>query len=1319
MRRGGWKRPSAFLLVATSLAWISDALGQQTYQATVGTGLQTSYECQLGTTCPAGRVGPAPYNECGTLTHPNLGPLSLLSTLPLLKQGDHWIPAQASAIQKPDAEDIIYTVSSLDSSGIVTTTQESSYIAPGVTENNHTKERLDLNTGLYTWDRSIPTTVVVGSYCTETFNQTQDRTATLPINLYPYTYKLTSSISFTNPALAGTISPLPFSSSVDAVAAATAPPARGVAADGSSAIAIVVKSNSSVSPMLTLSGVGLTSNAAPGGSVGSLTLYRSDYLTNPQPGSSTSLSGLTPVDTSTCSATTDQAGTSSCTFLALLWAPPSMPYSSSDLASLSAEPVVLTVTGTQPNTGGTTLTFSNTAELVPPPLVLVHGVWSSASQAWPSFSDWLARNYQSALLIPADYGPTSSLSFKDVANQDVLAETIANALVLSAHTGIAAQKVDVFAHSMGGLLTRYMEENGLPAAISSYLPSSPIHKLITVGTPHVGTPLAVTLWKAKDWYVLPRANPIIPLLCGTASTCTLSQVLASQGRVVGSAVNDLQAGLGAPTSESYQSIAGDAPTTSGLGTEFNLLLSAFVPGANSVDTILQTTDNDALVPGAMSQLKYSSDSTTISGIVHTSAGFFGDVGETESTQVFNQALYWLMEGSGTIPSSTVQRSERSVSRPMDILAGSGTNPVLDLTGYTQVPLANTSFAPASGSSLPIGSVTNITVTSSKTISEVLLFQNVTDPTDTWLTYSTQTPFSIAYTPTRLGSANFTAFVVFSDKTFATTALHYVLNVSGTTFGLRFVNAPSANLVIGLPTRVTVQAGFSSGFVDVTGSSKLTTGSGGSNVFSVGTDGTITPISPGIDVLSASYGGSNISAEVSVGQCAYALAPANQIVSFNGGAGTVQVNGSSGCAWTAQSTDSWLTLTTGTGSGSGSVAFTALPNTSGTSRTAYVTLAGQDVAIVQPSTACNYTVSPSTLNVPASGAVGTLSVTTSCPITSSSNALWATATTLSQSSVAYSVASNNGGQSRSAVLVIGTQQVQVAQLASSAPTVTLNPASLSFGNHVIGSKSSASSITITNAGTTALTLSSITVAGTDASEFALTNNCASSIAAGATCTISIAFAPTYAGSAAANVSIADNASGSPQLIPLAGTGTVAPGFTVAGSSVTIGSPGASTGNTATVTVTPTGGFTGSVVLAASITSSPSGAQDLPTLSFGSTSPVIINGANAATATLTISTTAAAARIQHLPRRPGDPSLPTEAAIAGVLLACLRPKRRMSILLPITLLMMSITLIGCTGKNSSGSGAPPKDPGTTIGTYTVTVTATSGATSAQTTLSVLLQ
>ncbi|HKS70312.1 MAG TPA: choice-of-anchor D domain-containing protein, partial [Ktedonobacterales bacterium] len=108
----------------------------------------------------------------------------------------------------------------------------------------------------------------------------------------------------------------------------------------------------------------------------------------------------------------------------------------------------------------------------------------------------------------------------------------------------------------------------------------------------------------------------------------------------------------------------------------------------------------------------------------------------------------------------------------------------------------------------------------------------------------------------------------------------------------------------------------------------------------------------------------------------------------------------------------------------------------------------------------------------------------------------------------------------------------------APAVSLSPTSLNLGSVTVGTTSSAQSATLTNSGTAALTINSITITGTNAGDFAQTNTCPLSPAtlpASGTCTISVTFTPGVAGTRNASVSIADNASGAPHALPLTGIG----------------------------------------------------------------------------------------------------------------------------------------------------------------------------------------
>jgi hypothetical protein len=183
-------------------------------------------------------------------------------------------------------------------------------------------------------------------------------------------------------------------------------------------------------------------------------------------------------------------------------------------------------------------------------------------------------------------------------------------------------------------------------------------------------------------------------------------------------------------------------------------------------------------------------------------------------------------------------------------------------------------------------------------------------------------------------------------------------------------------------------------------------------------------------------------------------------------------------------------------------------------------------------------------------------------------------------------------------------------------------------------------------------------------------------------------------------------------------TASPGFVISGTSVTV-TAGAITGNTSTITVTPQSGFTGTVALTAAITSSPVGAQNLPTLSFGSSSPVVIHGANAGTATLTVST---AAETEVALVHPGYLGGRWHTA-AGEVLACaflfcipVRRRRWQSTLgLILLLLPLAAGTTGCAGFWIEQKFKLP----TTSGTYIVTVTGASGTDLATTTISVTVK
>jgi hypothetical protein len=98
-------------------------------------------------------------------------------------------------------------------------------------------------------------------------------------------------------------------------------------------------------------------------------------------------------------------------------------------------------------------------------------------------------------------------------------------------------------------------------------------------------------------------------------------------------------------------------------------------------------------------------------------------------------------------------------------------------------------------------------------------------------------------------------------------------------------------------------------------------------------------------------------------------------------------------------------------------------------------------------------------------------------------------------------------------------------------LTASPSSVSFGSQAVGSTSSAQSVTVSNPGSSAVSMTSIGLTG----PFAEENNCGTSLAAGASCTVSVTFAPTAAGAASGTLSVNSSAPGSPLTVGLSGTG----------------------------------------------------------------------------------------------------------------------------------------------------------------------------------------
>lgn len=103
-------------------------------------------------------------------------------------------------------------------------------------------------------------------------------------------------------------------------------------------------------------------------------------------------------------------------------------------------------------------------------------------------------------------------------------------------------------------------------------------------------------------------------------------------------------------------------------------------------------------------------------------------------------------------------------------------------------------------------------------------------------------------------------------------------------------------------------------------------------------------------------------------------------------------------------------------------------------------------------------------------------------------------------------------------ITGHQIVALTGTGSGVAKAVLSPTSLTFASTKVGATSATQTVTLSNPGTATLTLTSITMTGTNATDFPLTKTCGTSLAVGGSCSISVSFKPSATGTRTATVSV---------------------------------------------------------------------------------------------------------------------------------------------------------------------------------------------------------
>jgi hypothetical protein len=149
-----------------------------------------------------------------------------------------------------------------------------------------------------------------------------------------------------------------------------------------------------------------------------------------------------------------------------------------------------------------------------------------------------------------------------------------------------------------------------------------------------------------------------------------------------------------------------------------------------------------------------------------------------------------------------------------------------------------------------------------------------------------------------------------------------------------------------------------------------------------------------------------------------------------------------------------------------------------------------------------------------------------------------------------------------------QNVTLSGTGINSPSLTISSSSVAFQAQTLNVASGASTVTLSNADSMAIQISSIAIVGSNAADFSQNNNCppilnpAPTSGPQSSCQIVVTFRPTAGGARTASLSITDNAAGSPQLITLSGTGLV-PAATLSASTLSFASQLAGTSSAPTV------------------------------------------------------------------------------------------------------------------------------------------------------------
>jgi pimeloyl-ACP methyl ester carboxylesterase len=138
------------------------------------------------------------------------------------------------------------------------------------------------------------------------------------------------------------------------------------------------------------------------------------------------------------------------------------------------------------------------------PIVLIHGLWENQNNTWIETNFKATLEKYSYRVYTADYAFHNAETFDPYAVSKIgnygiesINKTISNIIKIYNLQAIADSQVDVVGHSMGGLMARGYIQQAYYKNENNYMEGY-VHRLITIGTPHDGAPLAKILHDFSD-----------------------------------------------------------------------------------------------------------------------------------------------------------------------------------------------------------------------------------------------------------------------------------------------------------------------------------------------------------------------------------------------------------------------------------------------------------------------------------------------------------------------------------------------------------------------------------------------------------------------------------------------------------------------------------------------------------------------------------------------------------------------------------------------------------------------------------------------------